>query len=91
MLSLRSTAKRGITDEKAALQDALRTLQESGGIGGEHDFLSGRADPNLGDLAVYGTLRSVEGLPAHNALLHHPDNVGLQNWYLRVQKRMAVS
>lgn len=71
------------------MQDAICVLQEDGI--GNHDFLSGRADPNLGDLAVYGTLRSVEGLPAHDALLHHPDNGALHEWYLRVQKRMVAT
>jgi microsomal prostaglandin-E synthase 2 len=79
-------AKRGITDERAALQSALETFQRSGL--GRNDFVSGQADPNLGDLAVYGILRSVEGLKAHNNVMNDPDNVALNEWYLRVKERL---
>jgi microsomal prostaglandin-E synthase 2 len=80
-------AKRGITDERAALQSALDTFQQS--ALGRNDFVSGLPDPNMGDLAVYGTLRSVEGLQAHRNVMSDPNNVALHEWYLRVQERLT--
>jgi hypothetical protein len=82
-------AKRGITDERAALQEALMTWQTDGLASGSQKFASGSADPNLSDLAVYGTLRSVEGLPAFRRIMEDPDNVALAEWYLRVKDRVC--
>lgn len=65
------------------------TWQTDGLASGSQKFASGSADPNLSDLAVYGTLRSVEGLPAFRRIMEDPDNVALAEWYLRVKDRVC--
>jgi hypothetical protein len=82
------TAKRGITDERAALQEALETWQTEGL--GNNQFASGKYDPNLNDLLVFGILRSVEGLPTHDeVIMDDPHNVVLKEWYLRMKERVG--
>jgi hypothetical protein len=76
---------RNITNEKAALEEALVTMEHDGLTG--RDFLSGTSEPNLGDLAVFGTLRSIEGLPAHTRVID--ERAGpLQEWYGRMREKV---
>jgi len=83
-------AKRGITDERAALQEALQKWQQEGLLEGNNKFASGKDDPNLNDLCVYGTLRSVEGLPTHDQVVMEDEtNLVLKDWYLRVKERLV--
>ena len=66
------------------------TWQTDGGLAASSKkFASGSADPSISDLAVYGTLRSVEGLPAFRRIMDNPDNVALAEWYLRVKDRVS--
>ena len=77
--------KRNITDEKKALDELLVRL-ENEGLGGGKQYLSGTETPNLGDIAVYGTLRSIEGLPAHSAIFEsREEGSPLSSWYQRVK------
>lgn len=74
--------KRRITDEQQALNLLLDRFEKEGLKNGD-SFLSGADEPNLGDLAIYGTLRSIEGLPVHDRLIRERGgNVG--RWYDRV-------
>lgn len=76
------TEKRRITDEQQALNLLLDRFEKEGLKNGD-SFLSGADEPNLGDLAIYGTLRSIEGLPVHDRLIRERGgNVG--RWYDRV-------
>mmetsp|Transcript_28574 Transcript_28574/g.42234 ORF Transcript_28574/g.42234 Transcript_28574/m.42234 type:complete len:274 (+) Transcript_28574:41-862(+) len=84
----RIKAKRGIDDERAALQTALQKWQEEALSNGSKIFSSGKNDPNLNDLLVYGTLRSVEGLSIHTEVLNQSENSILNDWYLRVKDRL---
>jgi len=83
-----------IDDEKKTLDEAL-TKFESKGLDGstEQAFLSGKEEPDLGDLAVYGTLRSIEGLPAHSQAVYgrrlKDGSPGiLPLWYERVKAKV---
>lgn len=61
----RVKAKRNITDEKKALKEALDKFEHEGLDDGKLSFCSGVSTPDLGDLAVFGVLHSVNGLQAH--------------------------
>lgn len=75
--------KYGIDDEREALTSAA--LKWSAQIQGEHPFLGGE-EPNLGDLSVFGCLRAIEGLPAHDEIL---SAAPVRNWYLRLIKKLG--
>ena len=45
-------------------------------------------DPHLGDLAVYGVLRSIEGLPTHTEVIMERDEGPLLDWYMRVKEQV---
>lgn len=80
-------SKRGISDEKEALARAVAIWEEEGlGRGAKH-FGSGLGQPDLGDITVYGTLRSVEGLPAHDLAVESSPVV--RDWYQRMRQEMA--
>ena len=81
-----STAKRKITDERQALNDAL-TQWEEDGLGGGKLFASGKKEPNMGDLAVFGTLSAVEGLPAHSEAIEQRGGA-LYEWYDRMKQQV---
>lgn len=80
------TEKRNITDERAALHQALVHLETDGLR--NHDFVSGTSNPNLGDITLFGTLRSIEGLPAHNDVIETRDGP-LRAWYERMSAEVA--
>jgi len=61
----RVKSKRNITDEKKALKEALDKFEQEGLDDGKLSFCSGLSAPDLGDLAVFGVLYSVNGLKAH--------------------------
>jgi len=76
--------KYNIQDERAALNSAIETfLQKLGG----KDFLFG-SEPTLADIAVFGVLKSIEGLRTHNDVLQ---NKLLQSWYNRVESKVGSS
>ena len=84
MKSLVLTERMNIADEQQALEDVLQEIEKSLG---SKDFLSGRSEPGLGDLSVYGALRAVEGLPAHDRILMNVDRP-LREWYERTKGRV---
>lgn len=72
--------KRNISDERQALDEALSHLEQGLAAAGGSSFLSATTAPHLGDVAVYGTLRAIEGLPAHNQAVY--DRGGrIRDWY----------
>jgi len=80
------TEKRGIDDEREALSAAL-TKWEKEGLR-DKKFCSGLDVPDMGDIAVYGVLQSVEGLPAHEeAILQRGGAIG--SWYQRMRNEAA--
>ena len=58
-------ARRNITDERLALRDALTKWENEGLGGNKNSFGSKMGAPDMGDLAVFGVLKSVSGLLAH--------------------------
>ena len=81
------TEKRNITDERQALNEVIIQIEE--GLG-EGLYLSGTDEPHLGDIAVYGTLRSIEGLPAHDEILEGRDaSSPLPDWYTRMKAQVG--
>ena len=81
--------KRGILDEVKALDDVLTKFENNGLDGGKKQFVSGKADPNLGDIAIFGTLRSIEGLPAHEQAVKSRKSGVIQEWYSRMKKQVG--
>lgn len=83
------TEKRNITDERQALYDALQTLEDeisqAGGERGTDSFLSmSPTQPHMGDLTVYGVLRSLQGLPIHEQVM--TDFPAVSSWYKKLQE-----
>jgi len=80
-------SKLNISDERAALHTALKQWEEEALNNGTKQFASGRDVPDLGDIAVFGTLYSVKGLPAHDEIIGYDDNgdhLVLKDWYARM-------
>ena len=81
-----------VTDEQKALEEALQqiedTLEEVSSSVSSQSFLSGKAEPNLSDLAVYGALRSIEGLPAHTRILGDHVTRPVKDWYERTKQKV---
>ncbi|GAX24243.1 microsomal prostaglandin-E synthase 2 [Fistulifera solaris] len=88
MAASRVKKKRNITDERAALHQALVQLEQDGLR--DHDFVSGNDKPNLGDITLFGTLRSIEGLPAHKKAIESRDGP-LRAWYERMSAEVVSS
>jgi hypothetical protein len=85
-LHIYSIAKRGITDEKAALQSALDTFETEGLKNGSLPFSSGNPHtPDMGDLAVFGVLYAVRDMNAHADAVEKRGGV-IKDWYERMEK-----
>jgi len=83
------TGKRSIVDERAALDEVLRVLENDGLFSDNGTrFLSGTTEPNLGDLSVFGTLRSIEGLPAHGEVVYGRKGSAIKGWYQRMKAQV---
>jgi microsomal prostaglandin-E synthase 2 len=80
--------KRGIVDEREALQKALTKFDHEALLPSSGNKFASQADaPDLGDIVVYGVLRSVEGLPAHDEMVMN-HSTSLKDWYLRMQEHV---
>ena len=79
----RVKSKRKITDEKKALKEALDTFEQEGLENGKLSFCSGVSTPDLGDLAVFGVLYSVNGLQAHTDSIQLRGG-SVKEWYDRM-------
>jgi len=58
MAASKVKSKRNITDEKAALSEALDRYESEGLQNGKLSFSSGQPHPDLGDIAMFGVLYS---------------------------------
>ena len=76
-------AKRNITNERESLYDALKTFENEGLDYGNKLFTSGTSHPNLGDIAIFGTLHSIRGLKAHDDVIHSRGGI-TKSWYERM-------
>eukprot|EP00568_Trieres_chinensis_P000250 CAMPEP_0183307362 /NCGR_PEP_ID=MMETSP0160_2-20130417/17287_1 /TAXON_ID=2839 ORGANISM="Odontella Sinensis, Strain Grunow 1884" /NCGR_SAMPLE_ID=MMETSP0160_2 /ASSEMBLY_ACC=CAM_ASM_000250 /LENGTH=290 /DNA_ID=CAMNT_0025470933 /DNA_START=20 /DNA_END=889 /DNA_ORIENTATION=+ len=79
--------KRGISDGREALQSCLSKWEEEGLENGEKKFASGKSKPNMGDLAVFGTLHSIKGLSAHAEVVEGRGGAIL-DWYTRMDQEV---
>lgn len=79
--------KRSITDERAALEQCLIEVESNGLENGQRKFVSGMEVPNLGDVSLFGTIRAIQGLPAHDEIIEKRGGI-LEQWYERM--RVAV-
>lgn len=61
--------KLGVEDERSALHDALDDWEREGLDNGNKMFCSGTDAPDMGDIAVFGTLRSIEALPSFREIV----------------------
>ena len=86
-------AKRNITDERLALKEALANWGADGLDNGNKMYGSGSSLPDMGDLAMYGVMNSVNGSRTHDEMIlgkgndSDADEVVL-DWYLRMQEQM---
>ena len=82
------SAKRNITDEKAALRAALDKFENEGLQNGTLPFCSGNCHtPDLGDLAVFGVLYSVQELNAHTEAIQLRGGA-VKTWYDRMHRQV---
>ena len=79
------TEKRGIQNERLALQEALLKWEREGIHNGQVPFSSGIDQPNLADLAIFGVLNSCSGLAVHNELIVG-NQQPLGKWYKRMHQ-----
>lgn len=78
-LVAKKTAKsQGITNPRVHLENCLNDWAKALG---KKDYFGGNK-PNGADLAVYGTLKSIEGMPAYRIL---ENNERVFDWYQRVE------
>jgi glutathione S-transferase len=78
-----STEKHNIPNVSKALEEAMQVLEEHLRV---HVFLSPHSNHHGGDLAVYGTLRAVEGLPCHDQMVLSSDHTAIRAWYQRMKE-----
>jgi len=81
-------AKRNITDEREALHNALSRWEEEGLHSGTHKFSSGLSHPSMGDIAMFGTLISVQGLETHVDAVVNRGGV-IHGWYERMHDEVG--
>ena len=88
-IHLISQKKRNVTDEKQYLNEALFILEsQKQGLGDGKLFLSGTNQLHSGDLAVVGTLHSLEGLPVHTNVVENRGGP-IPNWHQRIQTQLG--
>ena len=84
LAAFRVKKKHSISDERVALdkelQKPVHELEQTG------KFLSGQSEPHLGDLAVFGAFRGLQGTEIHREILQ--DKPVLAEWYQRVDSKL---
>lgn len=79
------SAKRNITDERIALRDALTKWEEEGLGSKANSFGSKMEAPDIGDVCMYGVLKSVSGLLDEEVLGR---SFVIKDWYLRMEEQV---
>ena len=87
MAASKVKSKRNITDEKAALSEALDRYESEGLLNGKLSYSSGQSHPDLGDIAIFGVLYSVRGLNAHDYAIEQRGGA-VKEWYDRMSKQI---
>jgi microsomal prostaglandin-E synthase 2 len=78
LVAKKSAKSQGITNPERHLEACLNEWSRAVGDG---PYFGGQK-PNGADLAVYGILKSIEGMPAFSIL---ENNSGVYEWYQRVE------
>lgn len=81
--------KMGVEDERLELHHTLDEWERDGLDHGKKAFASGTATPDLGDLAVFGTLRSIERLSTFRDVMETRDGDATRDWYDRMTKECS--
>jgi len=85
MAASRVKKKHQIQDERQALEEVLeKPVQHLTRNGAK--FLSGRSEPHVGDLAVFGALRGIQGTPIQREILEQ--RPVLAEWYRRMEEKL---
>ncbi|MAJ97114.1 MAG: hypothetical protein CMI56_00680 [Parcubacteria group bacterium] len=82
--------KYGIKDEREALYSAVDHWTSDALENGKKSFAGGDK-PHLGDVAVFGVLRSLQGLSIHKELLFEGSRPCLEKWYFDMEKEVGNS
>mmetsp|Transcript_23587 Transcript_23587/g.35850 ORF Transcript_23587/g.35850 Transcript_23587/m.35850 type:complete len:284 (-) Transcript_23587:183-1034(-) len=83
-------SKRNITDERVALSDILTKWEEDGLDSGKKAYASGLDKPDLGDVAMFGVMNSVNGLTSHtDVILKRGGTFG--EWYARMSDKVRTA
>mmetsp|Transcript_19263 Transcript_19263/g.23701 ORF Transcript_19263/g.23701 Transcript_19263/m.23701 type:complete len:341 (-) Transcript_19263:46-1068(-) len=77
--------KLNITDEVSALEESIKKWERDGLQ--NNLFASGCDVPDMGDIAVFGVIRSVEGLAAHDKMISRGG--AIEDWYQRMGETLA--
>ncbi|MFO1518498.1 MAG: glutathione S-transferase N-terminal domain-containing protein [bacterium] len=80
LVAKKSAKSQGIADPEKHLQKCLKDWEKALG---EEDYLGGKK-PNGADLAVFGILKSIEGLPAFRFI---EENQKVSDWFFRVDQK----
>jgi len=83
MAASKIKSKRNITDEREAIHEAISTWEKEGLDDGMKMYCSGNVVPNLGDIAVFGVLHSIDGLDTHDEIVKRRGGT-VQEWYERI-------
>jgi len=83
----RIKSKRNITNEREALHSVLSDWEKDALDMGSKNFSSGLSQPSLGDIAMFGTLYSVQGLDAHTDAIKGRGGV-IQRWYEQMHREV---
>jgi hypothetical protein len=67
--------------------DEVLSILEKEGLSENKKFISGKEEPHMGDLAVYGTLRAVQGLPTHIEFVQNRGGP-IPEWYERMSTKV---
>lgn len=84
IVAKKSAKSQGITDPKLHLE---KCLEDWSRVLGNQEFF-GKNKPNAADLAVYGILKSIEGMPAFRIIQNH--NI-VYEWYQRMEGTALVA
>jgi len=82
--------KLNIEDERQALNEALDELEEKGLEMGKKIFISGLEHPNMADITIFGTLRSIEHLSTFREVMENRDSKIAQNWYNKITSEIPL-
>lgn len=82
-------AKRNIDDERLALDTILTRWESEALRSGSQTFSSGLAHPDVGDVAVFGTLYSIRGLQTHADAVENRGGV-VRDWYERMEIEVGM-